>query len=104
MKAKAPAVPLAIVAIVFCLVSTLTSFVYHERVLDHLRSVERDLEKENIRMLTTKWTSGGNERTLSTPRNDGEDVIDWANRHKTDVTACKLVFPEDEDPDSTEGK
>lgn len=97
MRSNTSAILVAIAAISLCLVSTVTTLIYHQRVLDRIQSVERDIQQqqEEDKMLTTTWMSGGDEVACSTPRLDGEAADVWANRHKVAVDACKEVFPKD---------
>lgn len=83
---------LSAAAVIVCLLSTAISVSYHWRVLDRLETIERLMED---RMLSTKWTSGKLERTLTTIMRDGESAAAMAARHRVELEAAMAAFPRD---------
>ena len=53
------------------------------------------IEKQEGTPVTTKWISGGNERSVTTERRGDEDLNTWLDRHDQEVAAAKARYPED---------
>jgi hypothetical protein len=73
------------------LVVTGANFSKHQDVLQHM---ERSQEEAKMQKLeTTYGDHEGLTHTIITPRNEGEDPMGWAARHKEAVLAMKVAFP-----------
>lgn len=57
--------------------------------------VESNKRGVQMTTVTSRWTSGGILRTVTTTRRDGESAEDWARRHQEEVDALLLLFPKD---------
>lgn len=66
----------------------------HARVMLGLDRIEQALEA-HMATITSTWTSGGIERSVTTTRADGETDLQHAERHQAAVAAALKVFPKD---------
>lgn len=53
------------------------------------------VEGEIMQTVTTTWTSGGAQQTVTTPRQEDESTEDWVARHRDAVVAMQAAFPPD---------
>lgn len=76
-------------------VSTFANWRYKTDLDNRLERIEA---KETRKMITTKWVSGGNERTLTSKwreYDENEEFDAFLARHETEVAAAKRRFRED---------
>lgn len=81
---------------VLVVASAAVNWSYHARVVDELEELE---EQEILNVLTSKWTSGGVERSWTSTRGEhdpDETIGDLARRHKAEVAELMKEFPKDE--------
>ena len=90
----------ALAALAFCLVFTLSNFIYHQRVLERIRGVERIIERSET-MLTSKWMSGGIEKSWTTTAENGETPDQVADRHDAEMLIMLKRYPRDPVSDDT---
>lgn len=55
----------------------------------------RELKEASMQTMESEWTTGGTKHKVSTPRNDGESVDDWMERHKEALDAAQTIWPPD---------
>lgn len=77
---------------VLVVASATVNWVYHGYVVDELEELE---EQETPNVLTSKWISGGVERSWTSTRNDGESLSELADRHEKELTDMFKKYPED---------
>lgn len=75
--------------------SALASWAYKGQIMERLDRIEA---QETKKMMTTKWMSGGEERTWTSTwkqYDPDEDLEVFFQRHKDEVAAAKRAFPKD---------
>lgn len=73
------------------LLVTGANYAKHQDVLRHLQ--EREIEAHMQSFKATWKDADGLEHCVTTPRNEGEELPLWADRHREAVDALKAVFP-----------
>lgn len=53
------------------------------------------IEKQKGSPMTSNWVSGGEAKSLTTPRRGDEAYDDWFNRHDLELAAAKARYIED---------
>lgn len=94
MTPRAVKVSLAM-SVALCLAASCASIAYHVQTLERLAQIERRLNREEPRVLTTEWQSGGQKRVLTTTRSDGESFDDFVKRHIQEVADAQVLLPPD---------
>lgn len=65
-------------------------------LLERMETIRRSIEDdEDELMLTTKWTSGGVERSYTTTAREGESPESHAHRHVVELVEVQRVLPVD---------
>lgn len=78
------------------LASAAFNWVYHLRVVDRLQEIER--QQEDPHVLTTKWMSGGLERSWTSTIGEHvatETIAELALRHKRELVELQIALPRD---------
>lgn len=57
--------------------------------------LERGKRRKPVQTLTSTWTSGGVEHTVTTTRLDGESAPDFIARHNEVLEAALVQYPSD---------
>jgi hypothetical protein len=95
MRLKRYALTVALVFFIGAsILSTVSNYLLHQRVLDRLSVVDSMILGGLVRSsVTTSWETHGGRMSVTTYRRDGEDHGSFIARHLGDVERGKTDFP-----------
>lgn len=98
-----PSSVLSMVAVFVCLLSTVGTLFYHQRVFDRFTHYEHTRKAlSEMSHITSTWISGGVQRSWTSYLQEGETIAELSARHQAEVAEIQKVFPID--PVKTEGR
>lgn len=66
-------------------------------MLDHIE-FDKDRKEQREMSLTSTWTSGGVQHSLTTTKGETETAAEHATRHRIALAAAMIEFPNDAPP------